>query len=86
MKPRTWANLFGLFPGTQGELATALGISRQSLWVTVSAAHDRVPLHTVRRLLVVLRRCGTIDGSRTPSLQEAVVAWRRARAALLRRA
>ena len=74
-EPRAWDVLLRLFPGTLQEMADALGISRQTLWVFVRRAHARRPLDLLRKLHAWLHEHGTADGSKAPALTELVRAW-----------
>lgn len=63
------------WPGTATSLALAMRTTRQSLWMLERLQHRTAPLSLLRRLASVLQR-GTADGSKTPTRQELVAAWR----------
>lgn len=77
---RTIAEWMDAFPGTNDELANALGTSRQTVWLLRTNAHAKVPLDLLRRLASVLAD-GTIDGSKAPTEQQLVRVWNAARGA-----
>lgn len=81
---RAFAAVFESFAGNVGDLADALRLSRQGLWLTVRVQHQRVPLTTLTELANLLRVRGTIDGSPPPTREQLVRLWQAARAEVVR--
>lgn len=73
-KPRTFAHLVDLFPGSQTQLVQALGTNRHTLWELRRGEHRKVPHDLLALLAAVLER-GTADGSPAPTREELTAAW-----------
>lgn len=76
-RPRPWATLLELFPGTFVELVAALGTNRSTAWDLRTGRHRKTPHDLLRRLADLLAQ-GTADGSAPPTAQELTAAWLKA--------
>ncbi len=72
---RAWSELLALYPGTRGDLAIAMNLTRQGLRNLINGKHRVVPWHLCAALATILRK-GTIDGSPPPQAEELVRSWR----------
>ena len=81
MKPRRWASLLELWPGSILDLQTAMQCDRQSLYWLRSCTHRKPPHRLLASLAAVLAERGTCDGSVVPTVQELTAAWMRAKGA-----
>ena len=73
-KPRPWAAMFDLYPGTFASLVTAMQSNRATLWQLKVGTHRKVPHELLASLAAVLER-GTADGSVPPTREELTAAW-----------
>lgn len=73
----TWDGALALFPGTDAQMAEALGVTRMTVWKLRHGEHSKLPLDLLGKLAKELRK-GTLDGSPAPSRAVLVVAWRAA--------
>lgn len=77
-RDRTWDQLFALIPFTADEAARRMQIARASFYNLRNGEHGRPPLELLAKVVEMLVRWGTVDGSPVPQRSEFVRAWRRA--------
>lgn len=77
-RPRPWARLLELFPGSLETMVEAMGSNRQSVWQLRCGSHRKVPHALLGSLATAFASIGTADGSVAPTQQELTAAWLRA--------
>ena len=73
-KPRPWAEMLDLYPGTFASLVEAMGSNRNTVWQLKTGMHRKTPHDLLALLAAVLER-GTADGSVAPTREELTAAW-----------